>query len=104
LPAVATGRIVADIVHRVAAGAGLGPAVREATSPHADQWWNGPGCSSGVDDSFAVRHRLGIGAAIMGRGKFGPWTDVGTDDEWRGHAAGMTAFVFAGGGLLSTGL
>ena len=32
--------------------------------------------------------RLGIGAEIMGRGKFGlqtgPWTDVGTDDEWRG--------------------
>ena len=31
---------------------------------------------------------LGFGAEIMGRGKFGaqtgPWTDVGTDDEWRG--------------------
>ena len=38
--------------------------------------------------SFAERHGLGIGAEIMGRGKFGPqtgpWTDVGTDDEWRG--------------------
>jgi len=46
------------------------------------------GGSSGVDDSFAERHGIGIGAEIMGRGKFGvqtgPWTDVGTDDEWRG--------------------
>ena len=43
---------------------------------------------AGVDHSFAERHGLGIGAEIMGRGKFGvqtgPWTDVGTDDEWRG--------------------
>src|SRR5215207_5519702 len=46
------------------------------------------GGTSGVDHSFADRHGLGIGAEIMGRGKFGPqtgpWTDVGTDDEWRG--------------------
>src|SRR5688572_4121945 len=46
------------------------------------------GGTSGVDHSFAVRHSDGIGAEIMGRGKFGvqtgPWTDVGTDDEWRG--------------------
>ena len=42
----------------------------------------------GVDHSFAERHGVGVGAEIMGRGKFaaqtGPWTDVGTDDEWRG--------------------
>lgn len=42
----------------------------------------------GVDDRFAVWHEHGIGAEIMGRGKFdprtGPPTDVGTDDEWRG--------------------
>ena len=47
-----------------------------------------PGGSAGVDHSFAERHGLGFGAEIMGRGKFGaqtgPWTDVGTDDEWRG--------------------
>jgi dihydrofolate reductase len=47
-----------------------------------------PGGGVGVDDSFAVRHGVGFGAEIMGRGKFttqtGPWTDVGTDDEWRG--------------------
>ena len=39
-----------------------------------------PGGTSGVDHSFAERHGLGIGAEIMGRGKFGvqtgPWTDV----------------------------
>ena len=44
--------------------------------------------SSGVDDVFARRHGPGIGAEIMGRGKFGvqtgPWTDVGAEDEWRG--------------------
>jgi dihydrofolate reductase len=46
------------------------------------------GGSSGVDNSFAEQFNLGVGAEIMGRGKFwpntGPWTDVGTDDEWRG--------------------
>jgi dihydrofolate reductase len=46
------------------------------------------GGSSGVDDSFAERHGVGFGAEIMGRGKFGvqtgPWTDVGSVDEWRG--------------------
>ena len=47
------------------------------------------GGTSGVDDSFAERHTLGIGAEIMGRGKFGPpqggpWVDVGTEEEWRG--------------------
>ena len=48
----------------------------------------GSGGTSGVDHAFAERNLLGIGAEIMGRGKFGPqtgpWTDVGTDDEWRG--------------------
>ena len=46
------------------------------------------GGTSGVDYAFAERHNHGIGAEIMGRGKFGPqtgpWSDVGTDDEWRG--------------------
>jgi dihydrofolate reductase len=43
-----------------------------------------PGGSTGVDDSFAARWAPGIGAEIMGRGKFvpehGPWTS----EEWRG--------------------
>ena len=48
-----------------------------------------PGGSDGVDNAFAERHdSLGIGAEIMGRGKFGPqtgpWTDLATDAEWRG--------------------
>ncbi len=48
-----------------------------------------PGGSDGVDNAFAERHdSLGIGAEIMGRGKFGPqtgpWTDLGSDEEWRG--------------------
>ena len=46
------------------------------------------GGTAGVDHSFAERNVRGIGAEIMGRGKYGPqtgaWTDVGTDDEWRG--------------------
>lgn len=47
------------------------------------------GGSMGVDQSFAQRFNLGVGAEIMGRGKFGPpqsgpWEAVGTDDEWRG--------------------
>ena len=46
------------------------------------------GGTVGVDNAFAEQHEPGIGAEIMGRGKFrpqaGPWTDVGTPDEWRG--------------------
>ena len=47
------------------------------------------GGSTGVDHAFAERHEIGIGAEIMGRGKFGPpqggpWTGLGTDEEWRG--------------------
>jgi dihydrofolate reductase len=47
-----------------------------------------PGGGRGVDDAFAQQFLPGIGAEIMGRGKFGPqtgpWTDVGTEQEWRG--------------------
>jgi len=44
---------------------------------------------SGIDRAFAERHTPDIGVEIMGRGKFGPprggpWTGVGTDEEWRG--------------------
>jgi dihydrofolate reductase len=47
------------------------------------------GGSAGIDNAFAERHEPGIGAEIMGRGKFGPpqggpWTGLGTDAEWRG--------------------
>ncbi|WP_413450094.1 dihydrofolate reductase family protein [Georgenia phoenicis] len=39
--------------------------------------------SAGVDDTMARRHEPGIGAEIMGAGKFGPpgWQD---DSAWRG--------------------
>ena len=46
------------------------------------------GGTSGLDNAFAERNLPGIGAEIMGRGKFGPqtgpWDAVGSDDEWRG--------------------
>lgn len=58
----------------------------------ATQFWGSmvgqPGGNAGVDNAFAQQHGPGIGAEIMGRGKFGlgtgPWTDLGTDEEWRG--------------------
>ncbi|MFC7360321.1 dihydrofolate reductase family protein [Nocardioides astragali] len=41
------------------------------------------GGSAGMDDSFALRHSVGIGAEIMGANKFGPpgWQD---DPDWKG--------------------
>ncbi len=46
------------------------------------------GGGEGVDNALAERNSPGIGAEIMGRGKFcwrsGPWADVGTEREWRG--------------------
>jgi dihydrofolate reductase len=41
------------------------------------------GGTGGVDDAFAQRHGPGIGAEIMGAGKFGPpgWHE---DPEWKG--------------------
>jgi dihydrofolate reductase len=45
--------------------------------------------SVGVDHVLATQHDVGFGAEIMGRNKFGPpeagpWTGLGTDDEWKG--------------------
>lgn len=42
-----------------------------------------PSGTAGVDNAFAERHGPGIGAEIMGAGKFGPpgWQD---DPDWRG--------------------
>ena len=52
----------------------------------ATRWWRGldkPGGSGGVDDVFAQQHDSGIGAEIMGAGKFGfpGWHE---DAEWKG--------------------
>ena len=48
----------------------------------ATRWWK-PGGSGGVDDAFLQRHDHGIGAEIMGAGKFGHpgWHE---DPGWKG--------------------
>jgi dihydrofolate reductase len=53
----------------------------------ATSWWGEmvgrPGGTAGVDDAFVQLHGPGIGAEIMGSGKFGPpgWHE---DPEWKG--------------------
>ncbi len=46
------------------------------------RFWHPEG-TAGFDDAFAERHSAGIGAEIMGAGKFGPpgWQD---DPDWKG--------------------
>jgi len=74
-------------------GFGTGePQSREAPFGHAGErlhewmfatrFWD-PRGSAGVDDAFAQRHSVGIGAEIMGANKFGPpgWAD---DPDWTG--------------------
>lgn len=48
----------------------------------ATRWWE-PGGSQGVDNTFVQQYEPGIGAEIMGAGKFGPpgWQD---DPKWKG--------------------
>ena len=43
-----------------------------------------PGGSTGIDDAFAGAWGPGIGAEIMGRGKFGPHRGPWPDTEWNG--------------------
>lgn len=40
--------------------------------------------TTGIDDSFASATTVGIGAEIMGRGKFGPQTGPWEDESWQG--------------------
>jgi hypothetical protein len=53
----------------------------------ATRWWHEsvgePGGSRGVDDAFVQQFAAGIGAEIMGAGKFGPpgWHE---DPDWKG--------------------
>jgi dihydrofolate reductase len=49
----------------------------------ATRFWDAAAGTAGVDNAFAERFEHGIGAEIMGAGKFGPpgWQD---DPEWRG--------------------
>ena len=52
----------------------------------ATRWWRGldePGGSDGVDNAFARQHDTGIGAEIMGAGKFG-YPGWHPDPEWKG--------------------
>jgi len=50
----------------------------------ATSFWDEQSGGRGADDAIARRHEPGIGAEIMGRGKFGPQTGPWTDEEWRG--------------------
>ena len=43
-----------------------------------------PGGSTGIDDAFAGAWEPGIGAEIMGRGKFGPHHGPWPDQVWNG--------------------
>ncbi len=43
-----------------------------------------PGGGFGVDEALASNWGPGIGAEIMGRGKFGPQNGPWSDDEWKG--------------------
>jgi dihydrofolate reductase len=45
---------------------------------------HGEGGSAGVDEAFASTWAAGIGAEIMGRGKFGPQHGPWADHDWRG--------------------
>jgi dihydrofolate reductase len=49
----------------------------------ATRFWRGAEGSGGADNAFAERNSAGIGAEIMGAGKFGPpgWQD---DADWKG--------------------
>lgn len=54
----------------------------------ATKWGRGellgqPGGTAGIDDAIARQHAVGIGAEIMGAGKFGPpgWHE---DPDWKG--------------------
>ena len=55
----------------------------------ATRWWKqdlqggSSGGGGGVDDAFARQFEVGIGAEIMGAGKFG-WPGWHEDPEWKG--------------------
>jgi hypothetical protein len=51
-----------------------------------------PGGSTGVDDAFARAWGPGIGAEIMGRGKFGPHHGPWPDQEWTGWGGDTPPF------------
>lgn len=44
----------------------------------------GEGGSTGIDDDFAARGFVGVGAWILGRNMFGPVRGAWPDESWRG--------------------
>ena len=48
------------------------------------QMFGGEGGATGVDDDFAARGLVGIGAWILGRNMFGPIRGAWPDDTWKG--------------------
>ncbi len=64
-----------------------GAAIHEwafATRTCQKMFGNTDGGSSGVDDDFAARGDIGIGASILGRNMFGPVRGDWPDDAWNG--------------------
>jgi dihydrofolate reductase len=46
--------------------------------------FRGEGGATGIDDDFAARGFVGVGARIIGRNMFGPVRGAWPDDSWRG--------------------
>lgn len=55
-----------------------------ATRTFQRMFGNGEGGSTGIDDDFAARGFVDIGAWILGRNMFGPVRGPWPDDSWRG--------------------
>jgi dihydrofolate reductase len=55
-----------------------------ATRTFQRMFGNGEGGSTGIDDDFAARGFVDVGAWILGRNMFGPVRGPWPDDSWRG--------------------
>lgn len=55
-----------------------------ATRTFQKMFGNSGGGTTGVDDDFAARGDIGIGASILGRNMFGPIRGGWPDDVWKG--------------------
>jgi dihydrofolate reductase len=73
-----------DLDHPLGVG---GPALHEwafATRTFQRMFGNSGGGSTGIDDDFAARGFVDVGAWIIGRNMFGPVRGPWPDDTWRG--------------------
>ena len=63
-----------------------GPALMEwaFTTRTFQQMHGGSGGSTGVDDDFAARGFVNLGAWILGRNMFGPVRGPWSDNQWKG--------------------